>query len=360
MISNITRGTSFGGLLSYALNQGELRTEGKEAELIGGNMTGSTVADLAREFSIVRRLRPDIVKPVWHESLRSVAGENISPEQWNEIARSHMKQLGFSENHPFVIVQHMGEDHIHIVASRIGIDSQLYYGKNENLIASRDCRRIEIEFGLQKVRGPEYELGKDGVHRIISPAADTIRLRSNEIKMKARTGRKTPREELQTIITKCLTKCKSFEQYEQNLQQARVLFVKSSNGYSYECEGIAFKGSQLGKKYSYANIKGAIELAQLYGEKQLLYQATQNNRRQSWQRANHLKRMQNRLMWRGGIICRTAAVALMLARIANWLMERRRTRMLAEEHAAVVARVSKLKSAKQEMKIKAKIKERNI
>lgn len=288
MISNITRGTSFKGLLDYSFNVGSKRIEGKTAMLIGGNMSGSTVDELAWEFGLVRRLRPDIKKPVWHQSLRSVEGENISPERWNDIASSHMKKLGYSEKHPYVIVQHVGEEHIHIVASRIAINGALYYGKNEHLIASRDCRRIENEFGLLQVKGPEYGLGADGVHRIVSPATSKARLRSNEIKMKARTGESPPREMLQKIITNCVAHCKSLEQYELNLQRANIKYRKSSNGYSYEYAGIAFKGSQLGKRFSYAAITQTIELNSLFSEKQRLWQEVQSERRRAWSHANCL------------------------------------------------------------------------
>ena len=48
--------------------------------VIGGNMTGSTAAELISEFEGTRLLRPDVAKPVWHNSLRLPKGENCQTD----------------------------------------------------------------------------------------------------------------------------------------------------------------------------------------------------------------------------------------------------------------------------------------
>ena len=93
MIAKIKRGSGFRGALNYALNEGPKAIEGKEAVLIGGNMTGTTAKELAAEFKQCRKLRPEVSRPVWTESLRPEGTVDLTPEQWNELATSHMKSI---------------------------------------------------------------------------------------------------------------------------------------------------------------------------------------------------------------------------------------------------------------------------
>ncbi len=61
MIAKISRGAGFLGLLDYALD-----TDGKsakDAERVGGSLSGKTPRQLAAEFSATRQLRPDIRRP---------------------------------------------------------------------------------------------------------------------------------------------------------------------------------------------------------------------------------------------------------------------------------------------------------
>jgi hypothetical protein len=62
-MQKIQRGSGFRGCADYLFDHDGGR-------VIGGNMDGLTARALATEFGIARRLRPDIEKPVWHNSLR--------------------------------------------------------------------------------------------------------------------------------------------------------------------------------------------------------------------------------------------------------------------------------------------------
>ena len=73
-MNRIKRGTGFRGALDYVFGRDAAHKE-EPGELIGGNMSGTDVRQLAREFAAVRALRPDIGKPVWHNALRLPEGE---------------------------------------------------------------------------------------------------------------------------------------------------------------------------------------------------------------------------------------------------------------------------------------------
>jgi hypothetical protein len=140
-MQKIKRGKIFLGVLSYSLAGGPV---------IGGNVVGMTPSELAKEFRQARKIREDIKKPVWHNSLRLKKGERISPEKFVEIADDYMLRMGFSELHQRVYIMHDHPDgqHIHIVANRISMLGKIYYGQNENLKSTKIIASLEREHGL--------------------------------------------------------------------------------------------------------------------------------------------------------------------------------------------------------------------
>lgn len=147
-MQKISRGSSFAGVMAYAFD-GDLDDPRElQGEVIGGNMSGRDPKSLAKEFDASRAIRPDVAKPVWHNSLRLPAGDKLTKEKWEEIGDAYTKKMGFSENHQRVYILHDDEEgqHIHIVASRIGLDGKLFLGKNENLISTKKIAELEKEF----------------------------------------------------------------------------------------------------------------------------------------------------------------------------------------------------------------------
>ncbi|MEQ5024833.1 relaxase/mobilization nuclease domain-containing protein, partial [Klebsiella pneumoniae] len=95
-MQQIKRGSGFRGVVSYALDN----DNGQElGEVIGGNMSGRTLNELSSEFGVSRKLRPDVKKPVWHNSLRLPEGDKLTEEQWTKIADDYMSRMGFSDKH---------------------------------------------------------------------------------------------------------------------------------------------------------------------------------------------------------------------------------------------------------------------
>ena len=75
-MQKIKRGKQFTGVVLYSLKSGSHHKF--TPYVIGGNMTGSTAAELISEFKSTQLLRPDVAKPVWHNSLRLPKGESLS------------------------------------------------------------------------------------------------------------------------------------------------------------------------------------------------------------------------------------------------------------------------------------------
>lgn len=255
-MQKISRGKGFRGALDYAFER-----DGVDAEpgrLLGGNMSGQNARQLAAEFGQVRRLRPDIEKPVWHNALRLPKGEKLNDAQWVAIADDYMKRMGFTDAHPRAYVLHDDVDgqHIHIVASRVSTEGKVYLGKNENLASTRHIQVLEREYGLTITKGPTYdpETGK-----IEMPTARQVK--KGEIEAAVRTGQEPPRQRLQRLIDDALAGKPTAPRFAARLTAAGVTVHANMagtgrcNGLSFELDGVALKGSQLGKAYTWKGLQ---------------------------------------------------------------------------------------------------------
>jgi hypothetical protein len=247
-MQKIKRGTGFRGVLEYAL-------ENDRGEIVGGNMTGITPRELAREFGQSRALREDIEKPVWHNSLRLPKGEKLDPEKWATIADDYMKKMGFGELHQRAYILHNDDDgqHIHIIASRIDMTGKLYLGQNENLKSTKYIGELEREHGLTQTA---QQRDPNTPHRKA--------ITEGEKGLEIRTGEVPARKQLQTIIDKAAADKPQFNEFVKRLNVAEVSVLPSGKtgtpqGVSFEHGGQAFKGSDLGKAYAWKQLQARID-----------------------------------------------------------------------------------------------------
>lgn len=148
-MQKIKRGKNFSGVVFYALKPG-IHHKGAPV-VIGGNMLSDSANEIIAEFDGAKQLRPDVQKPVWHNSLRLPVGESLIKEQWVTFADDYMRRMGFNDTHLRCYVLHDDEagQHIHIIASRIDLNvGKLYLGRNENLISTRIINELEIAHAL--------------------------------------------------------------------------------------------------------------------------------------------------------------------------------------------------------------------
>ena len=251
----IKRGKSFAGVVHYALQPGAHHKS--DPVVIRGNILGGSALELIAEFDRTKQFRPDIQKAVWHNSLRLPDGESLSNDQWVTIADDYMKRMGFSDTHLRCYVLHDDDgQHIHIIASRIDLNGgKLYLGRNENLISTRIISELEIAHGLTVTKPAPSITPKQQKRRKVS---------RNEQMLSERTGEPSPKEALQQIIDKSLSDKPDLLTFTKRLEEAEVSWKANiastgkMNGFSFEYTGIAFKASQLGKSYSWANLSNRL------------------------------------------------------------------------------------------------------
>ncbi|MCY2601146.1 relaxase/mobilization nuclease domain-containing protein [Klebsiella pneumoniae] len=257
-MQKIKRGKTFNGLISYLLKPASHHKS--DPYVVGGNVIESFADALSAEFNATKLLRSDVSKPVWHNSLRLPAGEQITTEQWKLLADDYMKRMGFSETHLRAYVLHDDKDgqHIHIVASRIDATSgKLYLGKNENLISTRIIQDLEKDYQLIRTKGT------DALKPSTSPAK---RKKSrNEAMMEKRTGELCPKTIIQNALEVFLADKPSTTEFVHQLNAQNIRAIPniastgSMNGFSFEYNGIAFKASQLGKSYSWTALQDKLD-----------------------------------------------------------------------------------------------------
>jgi len=261
-MQKIKRGKSFAGVVLYALKPGTHHKT--DPVVIGGNMLGASAAELIAEFDASASLRTDILKPVWHNSLRLSPGEFVTAKQWVSFADDYMNRMGFSNTHLRCYVIHDDESgqHIHIIASRVDLiyGGKLYLGRNENLISTRVIHELEKDHCLTRTKGPSS-------FHSPSPVRMRKKLSRNEQQKEKREGQPTPKTFLQNTIDEILTSANDISGFVEAIEENGITPIPNisstgrMNGFSFEYAGIAFKASQLGKAYSWATLQEKLRYA---------------------------------------------------------------------------------------------------
>lgn len=273
-MQKIKRGKNFAGVVFYALRPASHHKV--DPVVVGGNMMGRLAKELIAEFGATKTLRPDVAKPVWHNSLRLPKGELLTPVQWSYIADDYMARMGFSETHLRCYVLHDDEDgqHIHIIASRASLDAgKLYLGKNENLISTRIIQELEKDYQLTRTKGPESVASPSpaSLSRKSPPQKPIIaipkpkKLSRNEAMMEKYKGELSNKSVVQEALEALLVDKPSTTDFVMQLAANNIKALPNiastgkMNGFSFEYQGIAFKASQLGKGYSWSALQNRLD-----------------------------------------------------------------------------------------------------
>lgn len=247
MKANVERGRGFRGALDYALG----KDGGNACEIIGGNMSGTNARELAAEFGLSREARPNIKTPVWHVSLRLPDGDSLDTDKWVDIADDFVREMGL-EGHQYTVIRHHDTDgdHIHIIASRISLDGQIYYGRYDAIRAINLTQDLEERYKLTRTKGLDRA----------SPAPRKAPSR-NEIEQASRSGDAAPRLMLQEIVDAATAESGSVFDFLDRIESAgaiahpNVAKTGRMNGFAFEYGGIKFKGSDLGKAYTWKGLQ---------------------------------------------------------------------------------------------------------
>ncbi|MEI9610382.1 relaxase/mobilization nuclease domain-containing protein [Raoultella ornithinolytica] len=251
MKGNVAKtGRSFKNRVDYILKD--------DHDFICSNMSAdkNNVSDLTDEFKAVSSFRQDIKKPVFHAFLSLPKDEKLTDEKWQEIAKDYLKEINIdTEKHQYICVRHKDtdQDHIHIVANRIGLDGSVWHGQHSAFKTIAACERLEIKHDLTITKGLQGQ------------KSDASAPTKNEIEQALRKGEKPARLVLQNALQAAMTGKPDLETFIERLQavgiEARFNVASTGNvaGVSFSVNDIAFKGSSLGKKFSWNTIKTKVK-----------------------------------------------------------------------------------------------------
>lgn len=249
MLARITKGQDFAGCLRYVL-------ERSGAERIGGNMEGTTVAELTTEFdlSVQCQQRRSPHKPtqaiVCHTSLSVEVGRKLDDSTWSAIAKDYLWEMGFDQNQ-YVLARHRDtqHDHVHLIVSRLRLDGTTVESWLDYRRAQEVLRQLEQQYNLQAVL-PSWET------EVKPPTV-------GEIRQFRQTGEPSVRAMLQVAIDDALLIATTIDEFQRQLAaqgiEIRLRQISSGiAGISYKLNNVAFPGYKLGKRYTWSRIEAQL------------------------------------------------------------------------------------------------------
>ncbi|WP_320735133.1 relaxase/mobilization nuclease domain-containing protein [Enterobacter ludwigii] len=247
-------GKSFKNRVKYILKD--------DHDFICSNMSAdkNNVSDLTDEFKAVSGFRPDIKKPTFHAFLSVPKDEHLTDHEWEDIAKDYLKEMNIDiVKHQYICVRHKDtdKDHIHIVANRVGLDGSVWHGQHSAFNTIAACERLEVKHDLTITDGLKGQ------------KSDVSAPTKAEIEMALRTGEKPARIMLQNALQAALVGKPDLSTFLERLQAVgidpafNVASTGNVAGVSFGIKNneknIYFKGSQLGKKYSWNTIKTKVK-----------------------------------------------------------------------------------------------------
>jgi Relaxase/Mobilisation nuclease domain len=252
---NVTRGRSAYGVCRYVLQEDKILVGNNKtpADVICGNMVGTTAAELSMEFKISQRKKPRIKVNAVHYSVSFPPGEDVNLAEMELMSRHLLREMGHSPTTQFLAVKHydkvakIGVAHFHIVASPIGLDGTVRKSSWDRLQAKKVERYLEKEFHLSE-HPPQHNLRRH--------------LTTGEYRKREKLRVPARKERLWEIIDQAAIGSPNYAEFFTRLHENGVtLKVKQDEknreilGVSYGFEGLAFSGYRLGSQYTYQGIQ---------------------------------------------------------------------------------------------------------
>ncbi|CCG53487.1 Probable mobilization protein BmgA [Flavobacterium indicum GPTSA100-9 = DSM 17447] len=248
MIAKQIKGIDFCNVLKYNQN----KVDKGEAIILDSNLASSSVIKQTKELNVVRQLKPNLSKAVYHVSLNLPYEDanKLSDEKFANLARDYLEGMGFKDSQ-YVIYKHFDRyhSHIHIVANRVKYSGDVVSDSNDYKRSEAIIRKLEQKYNLTEfVRKEQSNV-----------------LSKGEIEKCLRTGDVPERLELQNILLEILNQDLLMKDFivklklkDVNVKINQSLTTGFISGISFEYKGIFYKGSKIHKNFSWNNIKTKI------------------------------------------------------------------------------------------------------
>ena len=240
MITKITQGSSFKGVVSYILDKG------KDAKiLVCDGLFAENKDTIAMSFEVQSKMNPKVTKPVGHISLafHKEDEHRLTDRAMAGIALEYLKEMGITDTQ-VLIVRHFDKEHphVHIAFNRIANNGRTISDRNERIRSTRICKELTRKYNLY------FASGKERVkqHRLKEPD-------------KTKYG-------LYTILKSEVSRCGNWNMLATNLKKQGVDMRFKYKGKSGEVQGVvftmngySFSGSKIDRRFSFSKIDASLE-----------------------------------------------------------------------------------------------------
>ncbi|MCF2496118.1 relaxase/mobilization nuclease domain-containing protein [Dyadobacter chenhuakuii] len=238
MIGKVTIGSSFGGVIRYAM-------EKQDAILLlaEGVRTGEVQA-MIQDFNMQRNVSPDLTKAVGHISLSwsKEDAARLSPEIMRQRALEYMEKMKITGTQ-FILVEHRekNQPHLHIIYNRVDNEGKTITDRFQKERNRKICKKITLRYG--------YHLGKgkQQVNRQQLKGADKVRY------------------ELYDSIKLASANAVSWNELTATLERQGIVTTfkyKSGTseiqGVSFAKDDLQFKGSKIDRSLSFGKLDALI------------------------------------------------------------------------------------------------------
>jgi len=251
MIGKVTIGKDFYGVLAY----NEKKVSEEVGYVIDSNIEQSTAVNMTQEFNLIRQLRPGLGNTVFHVSLNLPYTDQLNDKEFASLGCDYLMKMGF-DNNQFIMYRHTDtkHEHIHIVANRVRYSGRITNDSNIKRRSREVLNNLEKKYGLTQIS---------------TKASAKKPLTQKEIEKTLRTGNLPIKLILQKRIATVISAATDTTEFITLLKAQNILpkFNVSQNtgrvsGISFKYEGVIYKGSSLGKKYSWNSIVKQIDYGQ--------------------------------------------------------------------------------------------------
>ena len=235
MIAKIVKGASFKGCVQYVTGKDNATVLASDGVLLG------SVSEIADSFEYQRALNPRCSKPVGHIALsfKPEDKDRLTDEMMTKIALEYMELMGIRDTQ-FLLVRHhnTANPHCHLVYNREDNNGKTISDKMERRRSEKVVKQLKDKYGLTYSDG-------NGQTR-------TERLHYTE----------RTKFEVKNAVMAALGSSKNWRDFTRRLQQrgVEVEFKRRRgkddviDGITFIKDGVRFKGSQIGRQFSYAKL----------------------------------------------------------------------------------------------------------
>ncbi|MFE3774858.1 relaxase/mobilization nuclease domain-containing protein [Streptomyces sp. NPDC059122] len=180
MVPDVSTGSDTLGLINYLFGPGR-RDEHTDPHIVAAwDMAGAPDPgrDPAATYSLLAKRLDHHVdlrtrelggkkppKHVWHCPVRTAPGDRfLTDTEWAEVARRVVATTGIAPESDdqacrWIAVRH-ADDHIHILATTVRADGRRPRTNRDGWRAQKECRKIEAEFGLRRLKSGDLTAPK--------------------------------------------------------------------------------------------------------------------------------------------------------------------------------------------------------